>query len=561
MPKRVRSPRRRSAATRSVEPPAKTLARIEAPAAERLLDRILDTPLLAHLVPHLPADVLHRVIQHCGLEDCGALVALATPAQLARVFDLDLWRAARPAQDQQFDADRFALWLEVMMESGADAAARILSGVDVALAITAFAHHVRVFDAAAIAPSASPDGDEPPDPHSTSDGLRREIGGYVIEAKGTQSWDAIVAVLCALDADHPVYFHRLMRGCRQLSNAGFELDGLDDLLDETQQTMFDLASSREQRRDQQGYLTPAQARAFLELSRQVRPGQAATPSANPIVRAYFEALAWTPPPAADSGSPRLLAASDAPSAAEDAADAVAAFAEVLRDAGIVPPTPRALLDGAPGETPRLARVHALMQATAERDPVAFSTRSEELAFLANALASGCSIQGRAFTPEEASDAVIAICNLGLEHWPPYDERLLVDHDTIGVFQAGWTILHQDVCMYAAQQLVAILKQLRTEDRETQRGLNALRVLLTKRLKAGTPWQARDALDVIATLDLPAWAGLLGLIAECPVLHAGVGVQRTARTVDANAFEFISEKRQLASVQAFMRSLPEILGPG
>jgi hypothetical protein len=38
-----------------------------------LLERILGTPQLGQVVPRLPPDVLHRVIQRCGLEDCGAL--------------------------------------------------------------------------------------------------------------------------------------------------------------------------------------------------------------------------------------------------------------------------------------------------------------------------------------------------------------------------------------------------------------------------------------------------------------------------------------------------------
>jgi hypothetical protein len=32
--------------------------------------------------------------------------------------------------------------------------------------------------------------------------------------------------------------------------------------------MFDLAFNRERRREQQGYVTPAEARAFLQMSRQ-----------------------------------------------------------------------------------------------------------------------------------------------------------------------------------------------------------------------------------------------------------------------------------------------------
>ena len=82
-----------------------------------------------------------------------------------------------------------------------------------------------------------------------------------------------------------------MRGCRTLSNAGFELDGLDDLLSDTEQDMFDLAIAREQRREQQGYLTPAQARAFLQSARQVDRSQTAAPPQSPIARAYFHAAA------------------------------------------------------------------------------------------------------------------------------------------------------------------------------------------------------------------------------------------------------------------------------
>ena len=81
--------------------------------------------------------------------------------------------------------------------------------------------------------------------------------------------------------------------------------------------------------------------------------------------------------------------------------------------------------------------------------------------------------------------------------------------------------------------------------------------MARHWRAGAPWRARDALDVIAILDMPAWAALLGLIDECPVIHAGIGASRDSRTraVSATAFEFISENSQIASVREFMRSLP------
>ncbi len=560
MAKRDHHPRRRRAARPSDAP-----ARRETPDRRGLLDRILDTPHLAHVVPRLPPEVLHRVIQHCGLEDCGELVALATPSQLARVFDLDLWSPARPGLDDQLDADRFGLWLEVMMESGAAAAAQTMAGVDVDLAIAAFARHALIFDPAALSPLASGDGDEMPAVDTSHGGPSADVGGYLVVGRRTDSWDAVVAILGALDAQHHDYFHRLMRGCRRQSNSGRELDGLDDLLPADEQAMFDVAFTRERRREQQGYMTPAQARAFLQMSRQIRPGSGTTPSPNPIARAYFRAIEWTPEADTAGASRRLPMGSGAPSVAEDSADAIAAIVDVLRDAGILPEPPRARLDGPQGPAPRLARIQALLQFAGERDPAAFSMRGQELAFLANTIAAGCSIQARPFTAQEASDAAVATCNLGLENWPPgtsLPEDFLVDHDLVNVFQIGWTVLHEQVCMRAAEQLIGILKGLRIDDRETQAGLNTLRVEMTKQRRAGTPWRARDALDVMAILDMPAWAALLGLIDECPVIHAAIGGSSAsrARHISATAFAFISENSQIASIHAFMRLLPEILRP-
>jgi hypothetical protein len=85
---------------------------------------------------------------------------------------------------------------------------------------------------------------------------------------------------------------------------------------------------------------------------------------------------------------------------------------------------------------------------------------------------GCSIQARPFTPQEASDGAVAVCNLGLENWPLHwlpakarrvaeagmalPDDFLVGHDLVSVFQVGWTVLHDDVCQYAAERLVEVL---------------------------------------------------------------------------------------------------------
>ena len=41
------------------------------------------------------------------------------------------------------------------------------------------------------------------------------------------------------------------------------------------------------------------------------------------------------------------------------------------------------------------------------------------------------------------------------------------------------------------------------------------------IEAGTPWLAESSLDVIAIFDQPAWAALVALIAECPVMHGAL----------------------------------------
>jgi hypothetical protein len=538
-----------------------------------LLDRILDTPHLAQVVPRLQPELLHRVIERCGLEDCAELVALVTPEQLARVFDLDLWRPSVPGQDEQFDAERFGVWLEVLLESGAAVAAQKLSEMDVDLVIAGLAQHVLVVDCATVTPSVTADGEELEPIRTLDDGPACDVGGYRLVPRRSDSWDPIVEVLRSLDAEHSDYFHRVMRGCRALSNSRPEIDGLDDLLADGDQVMFDLALGRERRREKRGYVTPAQARAFLQMSRQRRLGHDAMPQDNPIVRAYFRAIDETTPADATSAiaSPGSLPPGpDARPVPEDAANADAAVVPVLdvlnilQEAGLLAQPPRALLAGPQGQDPRLGRIQSLAQSVFDCDRLAYSTRSEELAYLANTIMAGCSIQARPFTAQEASDAAVAVCNLGLENWPPRGAALpddfLVGHDLVSVFQVGWTVLHDDVSMYAAEKLIGILTRLRCADREIQTGLRALRAELTKHWRAGAPWLARDALDVIAILDMPAWAALLGLIDECPVIHAGLGASTNSGTlaVSASAFEFISENSQIATVRDFMQSLPDVL---
>jgi hypothetical protein len=136
----------------------------------------------------------------------------------------------------------------------------------------------------------------------------------------------------------------------------------------------------------------------------------------------------------------------------------------------------------------------------------------------------------------------------------------VEHDLVSVFEVGWRVLYVDVCLHVAGALVAVLDSLSCSDRDIQVGLRLLRQQMARQLAAGTPWRVREALDVIMLLDLPAWAGLVGLVAEYPVLHdaAAPSGGRPARTIDPAAFAFIADSARIGRVHAFMRSLPEML---
>ena len=210
-----------------------------------------------------------------------------------------------------------------------------------------------------------------------------------------------------------------------------------------------------------------------------------------------------------------------------------------------------------------------MEFVLHKDETAYLARNRELAFLANTLLAGCSVQSRPFSPQEASDAAACICNLGLECWParrpggdtgPPADAFLIDHDLVTAFEAGWSVLYEDVSLFVTDRLIAVLTDLRCMDIETRHGLDVLERSLVKHRAAGTPWLARDPADVLAMLDMTAWISVLGLLDECPILPAALTavLERRTTSVSPTAFEFISTTAQIGDIRLFMRALPGLL---
>ena len=566
-------------------------ARRDEDSVDHRLARLLDSPFLARVVPHLTPETLHQVIQHRGLDACVELVTSATPAQLTSVLDLDLWRHAQPGRDQQFDVDRFGEWLEVLVDSGDSVAARTVAALDEHLVILGLSRYLRAFDPGTFEPTESSD-DEAMDRHdkmnseTSSDVPECEVGGYLVRARRTDAWDAIVTLLVTLETEHNHYFHAVMQGCRRLSNSTPEIDGLDDLLMAPEQHLSDVAIERERRRSRQGYATPADARAFLQMARQPQAPIATNhPSPRPtFARPKKNDETDTPSKGTSAGALESAAhATDVPEHGDDdSPTSIEAVIELLAEAGLMPERPRALLE-AGDEDPRAARtplLRRLMKSLLHHDESAYLTRIRELAFLANTLVAGSSVQSRPFTPQEASDAAACICNLGLECWPARwpgapsrgassppaldmampPDAFLIDHDLVTAFEVGWLALYQDVSLFVADQLMSTLADLQCADADTRHGLRALQRKLKKERAAGTPWLARDAADVLAMLDMTAWISVIGLLDECPILPAALTavLERRTTSVSPTAFEFISTTAQIGDIRLFMRTLPGVL---
>ena len=234
---------------------------------------------------------LDRLARQPEVSLCTDLIASATPAQLTALADFDLWHRSAPGADDQFDVDQFGEWLDALADAGESVAARTIVSLDRGVVIAGLSRYVRVFDRGIFEPTAQSD-DELIDRRDAmhegggGDSLECEVGGYIVRARRFDAWDAIVAILAELETEYGADFDEIMRGCRRLSNSRPEIDGLNDLFQEPEQQLHEVALERERRRSQQGYATPADARAFLQMARQ--PNRA---DVNPIVTAYFREMA------------------------------------------------------------------------------------------------------------------------------------------------------------------------------------------------------------------------------------------------------------------------------
>jgi hypothetical protein len=482
---------------------------------KQLLARILETPDLVAVVRRLEPRALGKLIEHVGLEDCGELVSLATTGQLRQILDEDLWRSPQPGRDEVFVASRFALWLEIMLEAGDDVAARKLAALDQDLLTLALCKQVLVIDIDELAVIMS-ESERSAEADLTDKALESclycELEEYRIIARDEQRWDALLTALLALDKEHHALLRRLLERCCAISTEYIEDNGgLYNVLTTEEMLESDVGAEREERREQGGHVAPSSALSFLSLARVTSLEEiAAAREVDVVSRAHFRGL-------------RSRRAAAKPSSTPSQPDRAAGLVRLLREAEVLPESQAVALLEAPGTGAR--RVQHAIVALRERDPATYAERMQELAYLANVLLAGCSLEGRSFRAVEAAEAVVATCDLGLDyvlHAGPARRRageppeqavaVLATEGAVKLFRIGWRLLHER-SLQAARGVLAVLR--RGEVAQPKQ-LAAATSTLTSAIAAGKPWLALGKLAVLAEILDPRAVELVrAVLDECP----------------------------------------------
>jgi hypothetical protein len=414
-----------------------SLSRHHVPSSSALLMRILERPELVSAVRELPAPVLGQLIDRIGLEDAGELVALASTAQLERMFDDDLWKADHAGHDETFRPERFMLWLNVMREAGEDFLAKRLSELPQDLLTLAIHRLVLVIDMDVLSELLTEPSEEAQQiDRALEDAAFEEWEEFRLLARDIHVWDEVWSALLLLDRDHHDRLRAILEQCCAMTTEYISgQGGLFQVLTSDEMLESDVAADRDDRRTAEGFISPADARSFLELARR----GASLEQRDPITRAYFRGLA-SPAVEKPSVAQSESASMDVPGAklATSGAD-LNQLVELLEAAEVVTSAASqpfaALTAGASkgkgrssgrakdkaGAKGRVAAkpkrtaplFEAAMSDLRDCDAQVFSERVEELGYLVNVVIAGSEHEGRRPRPMEAVETVMKTCEAGL----------------------------------------------------------------------------------------------------------------------------------------------------
>lgn len=415
----------------------------------RLLRSLLEERELVQLMRELPPATLSHIVRKVGIEDSGELLGLCSVEQLEALFDDALWVSVGRGQEESFVPERFALYLEVLLESGEQWVAERLLSLPEEFVTLGIAQLVTVIDIEQLAVEVSQLGeDAAPLEKALESCLFEELDEFRIIARGHEGWDSTLSVLLALDQRDPGYVRRLLERCAALSEKRIaDGGGLYRVLSSSETLEVDARADREERRAARGYVSHASAISLLDLAARTPLAELmAQGERDPVTRAYFRDLAQRPSPphgAAGRGAHQQRTALRSRSvslAGEGRPEPLAAtpqarmrFRRLLEEAQVLtasesPGTPASLLPHAQRTAPEAfeafeasktpeepaARFQRAMARLRQEAPERYAERVEELAYVTNVLVAGHQPDGEQLRPLEAAEAALALCHLGLE---------------------------------------------------------------------------------------------------------------------------------------------------
>jgi hypothetical protein len=539
--------------------------RIDRASPRQVLARILDDPSLVATVQNLAPRALGKLINHIGLEDSGEIIALATTEQIRQIFDDDLWRSEGPGNDEVFDADRFTLWLEVMLEAGEDFVADKLLELPEDMVTLALHRQILVLNIDRAIETEDHSDVERVD-KALSDCLHEEFDEYQVISRHHDGWDSIVSVLTALDKHDHAFLDRVLERCSYMSSEYIDDNGgLFNVLTSDEMAESDLAADREERRAGEGFIARSQAASFLALCRSAHPRDVVGAPRDAVTRAYFRDLA--PAKAPDSVDPvRALPAAGA--GVDRTADLEHLLAEIDVDDLPRDARPALLLEGKSNGAGTGATIfRTALAALHARDPVGHARRMEELAYLTNVLVSGCHVDGRSFRPFEAAVAVAAICNLGLEELAKSVQEtgtlaeplpvLLGREGADKVFRVGFWVLHHRVALATCDALARVFARCarKTTDSELRRAYERSAKFVQEKRLQGKPTLARSRLSDLPVDDATRVV-LEGLLSECPTLVGPLVKDGANRHQLDRERQLVASEADLERVHAFLDAFEE-----
>ncbi len=532
--------------------------------SKHLLQTLTNSPALPALVQQMPAPTLKRLIDHVGLRDSGALIALTTPVQLREIFEEALWQNLIPGQAERLRPDRFMEWLDVMLEVSPAFAAQRLVDLGETFVVLNLAPLIRIFDRGAYLFMSPGDGEG--QDQTAGDGETEEFGGYFVGPVHDDEWESIRTTLAELESSHGDFLQRtLARCCHQPTALGFVDDGQPLLEDETHE--------REQRRAAKGFVTPHIAASFLTAARKTDLEALYVQSAyDDISQHYFERLAAATSQRSTDASDTEEDDATEPAAADPlelrALETVLVQAEVMSDA------PPKLLTAPADTLEQTLGLQTYLDRLQYTQPHVFSARLSELVFLANILMAGSGYQGGRFKESDAAQAALACANLGLDHLE-IEQRSMDREDFVAselerppgivrLFRVGWHLL-QAIPMQAAHALLSALRSEEVRDalRHKEWMLREVESAVSEPDLLGLVAQGEfedvsdNLLLLSLILDQRACHCLRTLISDCPryPLQLNLGFRQGP---PANSSRYITTDRELARIGDFLENLDRLI---